>query len=338
MRNKVITASAVGLGAILVIVLAYRTNTQTRVVAAVAGDVKVYEDELPAEAQGELAQLRHQEYEIKVRAFQNLLVRRLLEAEAARRKISLEQLMEAEARTRVPQPGEKELRAWFEQKKAYYDKPFEQIQDRVRADFTEERLRDAKRQYVQETWRAAPVEVLLPPPRMAVRHDPERMRGNPQAPVMMVEFSDFQCPFCRRVQPTINALLEKYPHQLALSYRDYPLVELHPMAHISAQAARCAGAQGKFWEYHNALFGFTGQPTRETLGKFAADLQLDGKAFASCLDSGSQKQAVDADFQAGTRAGVNSTPVFFINGIYLSGAQPLEDFIRIIDRELKSKK
>ncbi len=139
------------------------------------------------------------------------------------------------------------------------------------------------------------------------------------------------------MQPTLNALLEKYGSQVALSFRDFPIIELHPMAHVSAQASRCALAQGKFWEYHNALFADpTPRPDRAKLAAHAAQIGLDAKSFESCLATGTHTKSVDEDLQIGLRAGVSSTPAFFINGIYLSGAQPQAEFERIIDRELKN--
>ena len=314
---------------------AYRGDS-SRVVALEAGTYRVYEDELPAEAVGEITQLKLREYDIKVRALQNLLVRRLLEAEAKKRNLSLEQLMAAEGRTRTGQPSDAEVNAWFEEKKANYAEPLEKIKEKVRADLMSERERDGQREFMREVWRAAQVQVVLPAPRFAVPPDPQRIRGNPQAPVVIVEYSDFQCSFCRRVLPTLNALRAKYSGQVAISYRDFPIVELHPMAHVSAQAARCAAAQGKFWEYHDLLFAEGARPDRALLGSFAKQLQLDNAAFATCLDSASQKQAVDDDMDSGFRAGVSSTPAFFINGIYVSGALPQAEFERIIDRELKS--
>lgn len=322
---------------LLTVSSAYRGDN-SRAVAVAAGEHRVYEDELPAEAAGEITQLKLREYEIKVRAYQNLLVRRLLEAEAQKRKLSLEALLEAEGRMRATPPSEADLNSWFEEKKANYQEPLEKIKDKVRADVVSERQREGQRDYMREVWRAARVEVLLPMPRIAVARDAQRIRGNPQAPVMIVEFSDFQCSFCRRVLPTLMALLEKYPGQVAISYRDFPIVELHPMANVSAQAARCAGAQGKFWEYHDLLFAETKRPDRAMLDSFAARLQLDAKSFAVCVDSGAQKQPVEGDMQDGYRAGVSSTPAFFINGIYLSGAQPQSEFERIIERELKAPK
>jgi len=308
-----------------------------RPVAVSSGAHRVFVDELPPDAAGEVAQLKMREYEIKLRAYQNMLVRRLLEAEAKKRSLTLEQMMEAEGRARAPQPNDEELLAYFEQKKANYEEPLAKIKDKVRADYSEERLRDGQRQFVQEVWRAAQVEVLLPLPRFEVATDPQRVRGNLNAPVQIIEFSDFQCPFCRRVQPTLQALLAKYPGQISISFRDFPIIELHPLAHVSAQAAKCAQDKGKFWEYHDLLFAESGRPTREMLGKFAAQLGLEEKAFAACLDGGTHKGAVDRDLEEGLRVGVGSTPAFFINGVFVSGAQPLEDFTRLIEGELKGK-
>ena len=319
------------------IISSHRVNSEERRAAVLAGEIRVFEDELPAEAAGEVSQLKIREYEIKVRAYQNLLINRILEAEAKKRGLSLEKLLEDEGKARSQQPTEKDVAAYFEEKKANYEEPLEKIRERVKKDLATERLRDGQRQYIQETWRAAKVEVLLPLPRFSIAPDPQRMRGSASAPVQIVEFSDFQCPFCRRVQPTLNALLEKYGSQVALSFRDFPIIELHPMAHVSAQASRCALAQGKFWEYHNALFADpTPRPDRAKLAAHAAQIGLDAKSFESCLATGTHTKSVDEDLQIGLRAGVSSTPAFFINGIYLSGAQPQAEFERIIDRELKN--
>ncbi len=332
---KITLGSLIGCGLFLAAFSGNRAQNLDRPVAVSAGAHRVFVDELPPETAGEIAQLKIREYEIKVRAYQNVMVRRLLEAEAQKRKLTLEQLIEAEGRARSPQPTDEDLASFFEQRKANYEAPLDKVKDRVRADFAQERLRDGQRQYVQEVWRAAAVEVLLPLPRFEVAADPARVRGTRGAPIQIVEFSDFQCPFCRRVQPTLQALLAKYPGQISVSFRDFPIIELHPMAHVSAQAAKCAGDQGKFWEYHDLLFAESAAPTRDTLGKFAAQLGLEEKSFAACLDQKLHAKAVDADLDAGQRVGVNSTPVFFINGIFVSGAQPLEEFTRIIDRELQ---
>ncbi len=169
--------------------------------------------------------------------------------------------------------------------------------------------------------------------------DPDRsrahgLRGSPKATVVIVEFSDFQCPFCRQVQPTLKNLLAKYEGRVSLAYRDFPLREIHPQAQSAAEAARCAGEQGQFWPYHDLLFAHPEKLNREGLVEHARSLKLDEKQFDSCLSSGKFKAQIEEDLQQGLRAGVNGTPGFFINGISLSGAQPQAIFDRFIQIEL----
>ena len=176
------------------------------------------------------------------------------------------------------------------------------------------------------------------PSKTALSFDPARFRGNPQAPVIIVEFSDFQCPFCRQVQPTLKILLARYEGRIGLAYRDFPLRELHPGAEIGAQSSRCAGEQGKFWEYHDLLFSNTAKLTKERVMDFARRLNLDEKKFGACLSTGKFNAEIEQDLQDGIRAGVVGTPGIFINGVFLSGAQPEESFERIIQAELANAK
>jgi protein-disulfide isomerase len=171
-----------------------------------------------------------------------------------------------------------------------------------------------------------------------VSYDRKRLRGNPAAPVVIVEFSDFQCPFCRRVVPTLRGLLDKYKGQVSLAYLDFPLREIHDQAELAAEASRCAGEQGKFWEFHDLLFGQSSSLARDALVADAQSLGLDRERFGTCLESGKYKAAVEEDFQAGQRAGASGTPAFFINGVPLEGARPAADFEKIIDAELKKRK
>ncbi|HVH69991.1 MAG TPA: DsbA family protein, partial [Candidatus Dormibacteraeota bacterium] len=168
--------------------------------------------------------------------------------------------------------------------------------------------------------------------------DPTRLRGNPHAPVMIVEFSDFQCPFCRKVQPILKQLLAKYDGRVSLTYRDFPLRGMHGQAELGAESARCAGEQGKFWEYHDLLFENPDKFNRDGLIELARDLKLDEKQFDSCLSGGRYRSKVEEDLQRGIRAGVFGTPGIFINGILLSGAQPEAAFQRVIDSELATAK
>jgi protein-disulfide isomerase len=169
-----------------------------------------------------------------------------------------------------------------------------------------------------------------------VGYDPSRLRGDPAAPVTIVEFSDFQCPYCRESYPILKNILAKYPGQVKLAYRDFPLSEIHEQAHLAAEAARCANEQGKFWQYHDLLFSNPDKLGRPGLLAQAHALNLDDKQFVSCLDSGKYQQAIDEDVHAGTSAKVEGTPALFINGVLLTGMQSESVLEKRINDELRT--
>ena len=171
-----------------------------------------------------------------------------------------------------------------------------------------------------------------------VSFDPARLRGSPHVPVIIIEFSDFQCPLCRKVQPTLKSLLAKYEGRVSLAYRDFPLRGMHGQAELGAESSRCAGEQGKFWEYHDLLFDNPDKLNQNGLLELARNAKLGEKQFDSCLSSGKYRSQVQRDLQDGIRAGVMGTPGIFINGILLSGAQPEAAFEQVIESELASVK
>jgi protein-disulfide isomerase len=180
------------------------------------------------------------------------------------------------------------------------------------------------------------VVVLLSAPRVEVAYDPKRLRGNPKAPVMIVEFSDYQCPYCHQAEPVLKEVLAKYGDKVSFSYRDFPLTAIHEQAMIAAEASRCAEEQGKFWEYHDQLFTAS-KLDKDALIEYARNLKLDDKQFDSCLTGQKYKADIEKDEEEGRKAGINGTPGFFINGIELSGAKPGDAFAKIIDDELARK-
>ncbi len=183
---------------------------------------------------------------------------------------------------------------------------------------------------------AAKVEVVLQPPRMNVAATGPS-RGPADAPIVIVSFSDYQCPFCKRAEPTVDAVLAKYPTQVRLVFRHLPLDALHPQARPAAIAAVCAEQQGKFWEYHTKLFENQGALGDEDLTKYATEVGLDAAAFKACQSSPEAAQRVQTDADSARAAGITGTPAFFINGILLSGARPQQDFEKWIDQELAAK-
>jgi protein-disulfide isomerase len=162
-------------------------------------------------------------------------------------------------------------------------------------------------------------------------------RGPATAPVTIVEFSDFECPFCSRLFPTLKAVENIYLDRVRIVYRQFPLRRIHPFAEKAAEASLCANEQGKFWEMHDSLFGDQEHLTIEALKARAVQLKLDTRAFNACLDSGKQVAAIDKDIADGAKAGVNGTPTMFINGRRLLGAQPFAEIQAVIEDELKKK-
>jgi len=164
----------------------------------------------------------------------------------------------------------------------------------------------------------------------------DHVRGNPDAAVTIVEYSDFECPFCQRALPTVEQVLETYGDDVNLVYRHFPLRSIHPNAQKAAEAAECAADQGSFWEYHDLLFENNALVSGgvSQFKTFAAQLGLNAGQFNNCLDSGEKAADVDEDFNSGAESGVEGTPAFFINGTLVSGAQPFSAFQSVIDAEL----
>jgi protein-disulfide isomerase len=159
--------------------------------------------------------------------------------------------------------------------------------------------------------------------------------GPEDAEIVLVEFSDFQCPFCKRWHDEVyQPLLDAYPGQIRLVYRNLPLTSLHPEAMSSAIAALCANDQGSYWPFHEKLFSSELELGREGYLQYAADLELDDAAFESCLDSGKFDDFIQEDMDFSLNLGVRSTPTFFVNGLAVVGAQPLDVFKQVIDKEL----
>lgn len=298
---------------------------------AVVGGVEITQADL--DIRGELIRLQQEEYQLKSQALDEAIAAKLIEQEAKSRGTSVEELEAEEVFSKVEAPSDLEVEAFYEQQKARIRQPLEAVRDQVRELLTNLRARDVRSDFVDSLRAATEVKVLLDAPRLPVSLDGAPMQGPEDAPVLIVEFSDFQCPFCRRVQPTIDQLQEKYGDKLRWSFKDLPLVSIHPEAKKAAEAARCAGDQGKFWEYRAKMFATT-NINAALHTQLSDELDLDKEQFQECLQSGRYADAVEADSQEAASMGISGTPAFLINGVLLSGAQPLEAFEQVIDREL----
>jgi len=306
---------------------------QMDAVATVRG-APIYERDLPAAAQGQLRQLALRQYEQRRKVLQQLIERYLVDAEAKKRGVSAEALLDEEVDKTVLDPTTGELRAYYLGLRDKIGRPFDEAKSELSVMLRQAAVQEARQDYLNMLRDRNGAAILIPPPRIDVVADVERLRGNPSAPVSVVEFSDFQCPYCQKSEAVLRELLAKYKGKVNFSYRDFPLGDVHPQAQLAAEASRCAGEQGKFWEFHDLLFENQSKLERASLLEDAQELRLDARRFASCLNSGRYKPQIEQDVQDGLRAGVTATPGFFINGIFLGGAQPAATFEKVIDEEL----
>jgi protein-disulfide isomerase len=305
--------------------------------ASIAGRA-IYDDDLIPSVQAQLFQLRLQEYEVKIRALENLVNEKLLETEAKKKGMSGQKVLEQEVDGKVAEPTEAELQALYIVQKEQLNRSYDEIKPQLLQLLKKAKIQEAREDYYQSLRKQAGVSIFLSKPKVEVAYDPARLRGNPKAPVVIVEFSDFQCTYCQSVQPTLKNLLTKYEGRVNLGYRDLPVRDIHPQAQLAAEAARCAGEQGQFWEYHDLLFANQNKLDNPGLVELARGLKLDEKQFDSCLSSGKYTQKIEEDRQAALRAGVSGTPGFFINGNMLSGNVPQDSFEKIIQAELAASK
>jgi len=273
-------------------------------------------------------------FELRSDALDRLVAERLLAQEAKRQGVTIEDLMREQS-SKAPAVTDEEVSAFYEQNKARVGgQTLEQLAPRIRTHLAQQKKQEAWTHYLDDLRDQAKVVILLEQPRVKVAADGPA-RGPQGAPVTIVEFSDFECPFCRRAEATVKQVLDRYQDQVRFVYRHFPL-EIHPRARPAAEAAACADEQGHFWEYHEKLFA--GGLEDADLQRYASELGLDAAAFQQCVSQHKTKDVVGADLEAGKAAGVSGTPAFFVNGIMISGARPVDSFTKVIDKELSQSK
>jgi protein-disulfide isomerase len=274
-------------------------------------------------------------FDLRSDALQRMLDERLLRAEAEQQKLSVDDLFAKQASSSGA-VSEDAVKEFYEQNKARMgSSTLEQIGPRIRSYLEEQQASKARETYVGGLREKAGVAIKLVAPRVEVAGDGPS-RGPANAPVTIIEFSDYQCPFCQRAEPIVQEVLKRYPDKVRLVFRHFPL-PMHPNARPAAEAALCANEQGKFWEFHEKVFSGKGLEEADLAG-YASAAGIDAEKFKACVAERRFKDKVDADAKAGSEAGVSGTPAFFVNGIMLSGAMPVEKFSAIIESELKNPK
>lgn len=288
-----------------------------------------------------LATLEEQIYSLKRQGVEALIAERLLAQEATRRGISVTALLDAEVTRKIKPVTRDEVEVVYQANKTRWAGDEATIRQNVQALLQRQQVVARRALFVGLLRSQATVLVRLQPPsifRVAVSIDGAPVRGAAEAPVTVVEFSDFHCPFCKRAQTTLTQILERYPGKVRHVYRDFPVEGLHPQARQAAEAARCAHDQGKFWDYHDMLFTNSPRAAPDDLRRYAEQVGLDVPTFERCVSTGAHRATVQRDLEEGARLGVTGTPAFFVNGRLLSGAQPLDAFAGVIEEELRGRK
>ena len=267
-------------------------------------------------------------YELRSRTLQAMLDERIMSVLAEKRGVDPDALVAAEVEAMGTVQKEEAATFFAENKARLGNVEYEEVEGQIFDFLTNRREFDA----VARLRESASVEILIEPPRIEVAATGPS-RGPADAKVTIVEISDFQCPYCQRVTPTIAAITERYPNDVRIVYRNFPLRN-HSRAQPAAEAALCADEQGKFWPYHDLLFENPRALEDTQLLSYAEQLDLDEDAFGACYKERRFAEQVSRDAAEGRAAGVTGTPAFFVNGVMLSGAKPAEAFFEIIEAEL----
>jgi protein-disulfide isomerase len=310
----------------------------TDVVVATVGDQSIMMSDLDkatvaAQKQAKMA-FDQQINQIRQGALKGLTEKKLVEMELTARKLeNIEALVKLEIVDKTEMPTAKDVAEFYlENKEEIGDTPLELVKDRIIQYLTSEARERRSEAFVSELRTKYPVKDLLPVYRLDVgQHGPSK--GPKDARVTIIEYADFECPFCSDTAKTVLAIQKKYPKDVRVVFRHFPL-SFHENAMPAAVATRCAQYQNKFWAMHDEMFARSESLNEAEIIKAAGDVGLDVALFKTCLESDKETAAVQAEMDEGSALGVEGTPAFFVNGIPLGGAQPFEAFEELVKSEL----
>ncbi len=325
----------IALSALLFVSCAQKDQAHESQPAAQINDQTITIEQVDARLQESEPESWQTLFESRQRALAFLIDEQLLQTQAKQEGIERDSLVRREVLNRLEAVSDSAVSVFYEQNRQRLGgQSLELVQERIRQFIASENHRVAWLGYVGQLRENADIQVVLEPPRavIAVGGD-EPAKGPVDAPILVVEYSDYECPYCGRAKPAIQQLLDEYGDKVRLVFRDFPL-SIHPNARLAAEAGLCAQEQDRFWEYHDVLFKNQRELRPVDLARYAVEIGLDAAAFDSCLESGRFTEAVNDDLASGEHFGVTGTPAFFINGRRLTGAQPFSAFKQVIDDEL----
>ncbi|OGQ79632.1 MAG: hypothetical protein A2289_10360 [Deltaproteobacteria bacterium RIFOXYA12_FULL_58_15] len=318
------------------------TSKSENVVLGVVNGIEIRRSDIGADLEAELKEIKNESLQREMHmlwvATDEAITETLMQKEAEQRGISKDELRQQEVNAKLSMPTDEQVQAIYDENKDVIGVPIETAAPHIKRQLVEEQAAEVERSLVSQFRKGAEISYSLPIPilpRFDVGVGRASIWGKETAKVTIVEFSDFECPYCGRASETIEDLRELYPETVRLAFRDFPLSQ-HAHARPAAEAAHCADEQGKFWEYHDILFANSRALSAEDLIGYAEKLELDKKAFADCLASERPKALVEENMAAARELKLSGTPSIFINGIKLIGLLPLPLLQAIIDDEIGS--
>jgi protein-disulfide isomerase len=301
------------------------------VVVAEIDGVKVTMSDLEQEESAKLLSAHYQYYTVEAKALNDLIDKKLLEEKAKKENLTVDQLIQRDIKSKVQDPTEDQMKVYYEG--VGTDQPYEQVRDKILQKIRQLRTEKIRAAYVADLRVHSTVSITLAPPAAANMEAELAPTGSDKPQVTLVEFADYECPYCQKVAADVNKLRADLGNRINFEYKDFPL-QMHARAEKAAEAARCAEKQGKFWEFHDEIFK-SKELDVDQLKAQARTLNLNPTDFDKCLDSGEETEAVETDRKEGEKLGINGTPSFFINGHFLSGALNYAALRQIVDQQLQ---
>lgn len=309
------------------------------VVAKIGGE-EITLDNLIGDSKVDYFDIKKREYDFKMSRLNEIMAEKLIGAEAKKANMTYEEFVEKKVAHGTVSISDKDYKKFVLDKHIPEAQITPQIKERIMSYLQTTKKQDAITRYVSQLTKANPVEIYFTKPKMQVNVEVGKapVYGKSDAPVTIIEWSDFECPYCSRAAETVSEIKKKYGHKVKIAFKHFPL-PMHKDAKPAAEASMCVNDQGsdKFWKFHDAAFKNQDKLDKDNLEKFAIQAGADKKQYQECLASSKFKSFVEQDMNAGEKLGVRSTPTFFVNGQLLSGALPVDSFSEVIDEELKMK-
>ncbi|MDD4976523.1 MAG: thioredoxin domain-containing protein [Bacteriovorax sp.] len=348
MKKNKLSFTLTGLFAVMIVFFACQKNADSKpnfifkpapsagVVASI-GSEQILEKDLEAGIESDVYDAEMKVFEIKFGKLQAMLLEKFMNQDPNKKGLTNDEFLNKYIAKDV-KVTDAEIEKFIKERQIPKDQVNPEIRERIKQYLEVESKKLAVDKWIADKTKKTPVEVYLKKPQRPVfdvNTKDAPFKGGSDAKVTIVEYSDFQCPFCSKAAVTVAELEKKYGNKVKVAFKNYPL-PFHSQARLAAEAALCANEQSAklFWKMHDAMFADQSKLDKDNLIASAKKIGVKEAEFKTCLEATKFKAVIDADMAQGQKLGIKSTPTFFINGKLVSGAQPVEVFSEVIDEEL----